>query len=312
MSVIRNRHNSKHPYVVIDKTTLWNEKLSLGAVGLWSRCISRPDNWLFSVNELEKRCVDSKYMIYKFIRELINVGICIRIQQRCVVKSDDKIHMGNGPVEYIFLEVPPSEEEKKEIIEEMEVNYVKGLMESGYQFTDTKNSVATRRFKKFLLHSKLWDATKWDAINSPITNNDCLANTDCQTNDDVVDNSKNGISEADQKNLKKKYPLEFEEGLKFLVMQEKTIENPVGWLTNCLKFGWHKKAKIKESHKQENLILAKKIISQYSSSLLPGSSFEMNDDEFTIIKGVKFLKFSFKDCKFKEKLYKEMKSMGLI
>ena len=130
MTVIRNRHNSKKPYVVLDKATLWNEKLSLKALGLWARCISRPDNWKFCIKELIKNCQEGRDSIYGGIKELIEVRLCLRVQHRI---QNGRNGNTPGPVEYIFLEVPATELEALEIEEEMKSEFKKSLSYPDFQ-----------------------------------------------------------------------------------------------------------------------------------------------------------------------------------
>lgn len=130
MSIIRNRHNAKKPFVILDRATLWNDKLSLKALGLWARCISRPDNWRFCVKELIKSCQEGRDSIYGGIKELIEVRLCIRVQHRI---PNGKNGNTPGPVEYIFLEVPASSEEAIEIEEDMKSEFKKSLSYPDFQ-----------------------------------------------------------------------------------------------------------------------------------------------------------------------------------
>jgi hypothetical protein len=117
MSIIRVLHNRENPYVQLNKEALWNPGLSLGAVGLWARCMSRPDNWTFRVKELAAKCMEGKDAIYSKINELIKAGYVVRLDV-----TDHKGGRGNlrGKVfEYIFLEIPLSPEERGPYIEEL-------------------------------------------------------------------------------------------------------------------------------------------------------------------------------------------------
>src|SRR5580765_9040605 len=55
-TIVRVVHNRENPYVQINKISLWDIGLSLKATGLWARCLSRPNNWTFSLSELIKKC----------------------------------------------------------------------------------------------------------------------------------------------------------------------------------------------------------------------------------------------------------------
>jgi hypothetical protein len=80
MAVIRTYHNKENPYVQINKQALWDENLSLEAVGLWARLLSRPDDWTFKVSEIAKSCSCSKERIYRILNELIDNGYAARYQ----------------------------------------------------------------------------------------------------------------------------------------------------------------------------------------------------------------------------------------
>jgi len=110
MSIIRTIHNKENPYVQLNKAALWNEKLSLKAIGLWARCMSRPNDWKFSVKELAKNGVEGRRAIYSAIDELIEQGYAIRLEH--YEKNSNGKFEGAG-VEYIFFEFPATESEKQ-------------------------------------------------------------------------------------------------------------------------------------------------------------------------------------------------------
>lgn len=106
MSIIRIIHNQENPYVQLNKKALWDERLSLKAIGLWARCMSRPDNWEFHVSEIIKNTKEGKSAIYTAIDELIEAGYCFRLQKR---EGEKFSRWGN--IEYIFFEFPASQED---------------------------------------------------------------------------------------------------------------------------------------------------------------------------------------------------------
>ena len=77
-TIIRTVHNSSNPFVIINKNSLWDKDLSLEAIGLWTRLLSRPDNWQINVQELCKSCQCSDKRIYKLLKELIEKGYAYR------------------------------------------------------------------------------------------------------------------------------------------------------------------------------------------------------------------------------------------
>ena len=56
MSILRVKHDKKNPYVMINREALWDKDLSLQAIGLWARLLSRPDDWKIYVSELAQSC----------------------------------------------------------------------------------------------------------------------------------------------------------------------------------------------------------------------------------------------------------------
>lgn len=82
MSIVRALHNKINPYVQINREALWDRSLSLKAIGLWARLLSRPDDWRVSVTELAKSCKCSKDSIYKLLNELIKQGYAYRRQPK--------------------------------------------------------------------------------------------------------------------------------------------------------------------------------------------------------------------------------------
>jgi predicted transcriptional regulator len=80
MSIIRTIHNRENPFVMINKAALWDQGLSLEAVGLWARLLSRPDNWETKVTELTKSCKIGQKKCYALLKELIDNGYAYRRQ----------------------------------------------------------------------------------------------------------------------------------------------------------------------------------------------------------------------------------------
>lgn len=108
MSVTRINHNRENPYVQINKGGLWDENLPLAVVGLWARCLSRPDNWEFNTAELAKSCGLNIETIQKYFRILIKHGYAFRIERK------NKLNQFQG-YDYIIFEFKLSPEEKMEI-----------------------------------------------------------------------------------------------------------------------------------------------------------------------------------------------------
>jgi len=124
MSIIRTFHNKENPWVELNKAALWDDRLSLAAVGLWSRCLSRPDNWKFHVTELAKRCKVGRKAIYGLISELINAGYAIRVDG---YEKNEKGKFRSKKFSYVFFEFALSEEDKVRYTEEFKKSFRESL-----------------------------------------------------------------------------------------------------------------------------------------------------------------------------------------
>lgn len=100
MTIVRTKHNVQKKYTILNNETLRDPKLSLEAVGLWARLLSRPDDWEISVQELKKSCGCGENKIYKLLNELIGLGYVYRSQTR-KMKNKKSVF---GKFEYIVFE----------------------------------------------------------------------------------------------------------------------------------------------------------------------------------------------------------------
>lgn len=107
-TIIRVVHNRENPFVQLNKQALWDTKLSLKATGLWARCLSRPDNWKFSMKELVKNCQEGRCAVDSAMQELMTAGYALRMEayiRGSLGKFQNKI------IEYVFFEFPATKEE---------------------------------------------------------------------------------------------------------------------------------------------------------------------------------------------------------
>ncbi len=120
MSIIRIVHNRENPYVQLNKEALWDKNLSLKACGLWARCMSRPDDWRFSIKELASKSKEGRRAIDGAIKELIEAGYAVRLEY--YEKSEDG-KFNNGGFEYVFFEFPATQQDKDKVLEEFKKSF---------------------------------------------------------------------------------------------------------------------------------------------------------------------------------------------
>src|SRR5580700_2360180 len=82
MPIVRVKHNRENPYTLIKNASLWDNRLSLEAIAVWARLISRPDNWNTNLVELGKACNVGKEKIRRILHELLDLKYAYRVQHR--------------------------------------------------------------------------------------------------------------------------------------------------------------------------------------------------------------------------------------
>jgi len=120
VTIVRVKHNRENPYVLINKAALWNPNLSLKAVGLWAKCLSRPDDWKFHVSELADSSKEGKRAIYSAIDELEAERYVLKLK---FFEKNNKGKFEGGAVEYIFFEFPYSDQERDDCILEFNKSF---------------------------------------------------------------------------------------------------------------------------------------------------------------------------------------------
>lgn len=136
--IIRTVHNRENPYVMVNKAIVNDPRLSLKALGLWIKCMSKPDNWKFHVSALVKELKEGKTAIYSALDELIEAGYCIRGQRRAT--EDGRFES----VEYVMYEFPATEEDKQ-ILEEYFKNSLprSGFPQPGFPHAENQPLINT-------------------------------------------------------------------------------------------------------------------------------------------------------------------------
>lgn len=74
------RKKTKNNFVILDKTVLYDDKLSLKAKGLHSYLMSLPDEWDIYARELVHRSLDGKLSIATAMKELEDAGYVYKYQ----------------------------------------------------------------------------------------------------------------------------------------------------------------------------------------------------------------------------------------
>ena len=82
MSIIRVSKNKENPYLIMNKTCLNDNRLSLKAKGLLCYLLSKPDNWYVSTYDLIKNNSNGIESIRSTIKELIKFGYMEKHQFR--------------------------------------------------------------------------------------------------------------------------------------------------------------------------------------------------------------------------------------
>ncbi len=111
MSIVRTVHNKENPYAQLSKKVINDNNISLESLGLWTWCMSKPNDWTFHVQNIATERKISKKCVYKIIKELIENSYCFRFQQRT------QTHGKFAEYEYFFFEYKPDKKDIKEILD---------------------------------------------------------------------------------------------------------------------------------------------------------------------------------------------------
>ena len=104
----RIQKDKEHPYVMLNKTFLDDQNLSLSAKGLLAYCMTKPDDWHFMISHLETVLKEGKFAISSAFHELEEFGYCIKFQSNESGKF--------GKVERILFETPQTKQELKKLL----------------------------------------------------------------------------------------------------------------------------------------------------------------------------------------------------
>lgn len=135
--IVRVQHDKQNPYTIINKKSIWDEKLSLEAVGLLARLISRPDDWRVDIRELQKSCRCGRDKILRILNELQEAGYAFRYQPICA-----KGKFGN--LETLIFETPKTPEEIQKMFPQPD-----------FPYTDFQGAVLPRGRPRALLNTNV-------------------------------------------------------------------------------------------------------------------------------------------------------------
>lgn len=81
MAIVKT-HKKENPFVIVDKTSSNDNRLSFKAKGIHMYLIGKPDDWEIYINHLAKVSTDGKDSVITGLNELFNYGYAYKEQQR--------------------------------------------------------------------------------------------------------------------------------------------------------------------------------------------------------------------------------------
>jgi hypothetical protein len=97
--IYRTSKDKDHPYVMLNKTFLHDQNLSLKAKGLLAYCMSMPDGWEFHISQMQTVLKEGRDALNSAFKELMKFGYCQRLQNK-----NEKGQFDSG--EYLLYEIP--------------------------------------------------------------------------------------------------------------------------------------------------------------------------------------------------------------
>lgn len=99
-TVFRKAHDKDNPYVIVDKTIFEEPTASWKAKGLMGYLLSRPNDWIVYMSDLQKRATDGAASVRGAVRELEKLGYLtrVRIRSEAGVFSGYEIGVHETPV----------------------------------------------------------------------------------------------------------------------------------------------------------------------------------------------------------------------
>jgi hypothetical protein len=211
MSSVKVEHNKNKPYAQLSKKTIWDTNLSLQAIGLWARCISRPSDWVIRTSELARSCGLNIKTIRKIIEELEKNNYILKVERRD--KSTGK-PLFDG-VEYTIFEEQQTDEELKQRLSDIQKSFTK--------------------------------TTFWAPMKQTLLNNEGILKNKDIKKESSSSPSKLSFKDSSKKELKKKISFEdkeFEEAwIKYEAQEKGKVGNVIGWLKKVIETDRNDKGK---------------------------------------------------------------------
>lgn len=82
MATVRVVKNKDNPYVMFNKTALNDPNLSFKAKGIFAYLMSKPDDWVIYVKDLQNNSADGRDAVYGGLEELRKYGYLMKVKHR--------------------------------------------------------------------------------------------------------------------------------------------------------------------------------------------------------------------------------------
>ncbi len=257
MTIIRTLHNRENPYVMINKKATEDSNLSLRALGLWVKCIAKPDNWTFRIDKMIAESKEGRDAVKNTIKELIENGYCFKVQ---TTERDESGKILFGKTEYVILEFKANKEEVeilKKQFEEALAEEGKGVVKKNVPFTDIPLTEVSATEKRPLIINNDKQVIKEqlpDQQNDPPE-----PQSKVESKKVVVVPSlclELGATEDSYRRLLKLFPeKQILKACEVAKSQDTIPENFFGWIRDCITYEWEPKASGEEQEAHNKKIL---------------------------------------------------------
>lgn len=114
-SIYRSEHDEENPYVMINRKTLEDTRLSFKARGLLAYMLARPQGWEFNITHLVTQSdKDGRDAIRSALSELVELGYAKRVAERQQGKFTK--------ISLVIYETPRKDEKQEEMDKEFDAS----------------------------------------------------------------------------------------------------------------------------------------------------------------------------------------------